>query len=545
MSEDGPPTSSATARLTGLVLGPVLGVVVGMLISHFAGLATPAAVCGGVAALMAVWWLTEALPLAATALVPIVAFPVLNVTTAKEAAAPYGDEVVFLFLGGFLIQLAMERWNLHRRIALLILLGVGTSPARLVAGLMAGAALISMWVSNAATAAMMLPIGLSLCGFVARGGGSAEVHPAQHPRAEVRNFATCSMIGIAWAATIGGLATPIGTAPNVIIRTYLERNCGTPISFAQWMVLAGPTSIILLVSAYFILTRWCFPVSAAGSGTAPAADQRAFIQARLAELGPVSRGEWSTLAVFLLAVLGWIFGKDLSHLIGAVRIGKNGEPEHMIRDGVVAIAAALLLFIIPVNLKRATPVLDWESAKRMPYGVLLLFGGGMSLAEAMSSTGLSRALGDGLATLDTLHPFVLVLLVTAVCVFISELVSNTALAQTMQTVMGPAAAALGLGPAVLLMPTALGASCAFMMPAGTPPSAICFSSGCFTIRQMARAGLALNVVGVVTISLSLYLLTPIVLPPAKVAGGREDRRASAALTTSADGRTVSAEASGR
>jgi sodium-dependent dicarboxylate transporter 2/3/5 len=500
-----PPAPRARSARPALAIaaGPLLAAGVYAALSTWTDLSQGAAATAAVAALMAAWWLTEAIPLAATALLPLCLFPLLGVATTREIGRAYGDDVIWVFLGGFLIQLAMEKWGLHRRLALVVMLAAGgrrgdAPPARLILGLMCAAALCSMWISNAATAAMMLPIVVTVCRFV-----TGDADPAEKPS----NFAKAAMIGVGWAATIGGLATPIGTAPNLIVRQALETQHGVTIGFLQWMAFGLPISAVLLVASWLLLTRWFFPVATPAS-PAPASDApAAFLRKELARLGPVSRGEWNTLAVFAFAVFGWMFGQPIAAALGLIRRGTEGAPDTpFVTDGVVAIAAGLLLFLLPVDLGRARFTLDWAGCKSLPFGVLLLFGGGMALADTMGQTGLSKALGGTLSGLTGVSPILLVLIVTAACVFMSEFVSNTALTQTMSTVMGPAAAALGVPPATLLVPTALGASCAFMMPVGTPPSAIVFSSGYFRIADMAKAGFALNLIGVATITAAMALL---------------------------------------
>lgn len=506
----------------GLVLGPIAALIAYLLLTGtirggvpVAGLSTAACACAAVATLMATWWLTEAIPLAATALLPLALFPILNISTMKETAAPYGDEIVFLFLGGFLIQLAMERWGLHRRVALIIMLAVGTGPVRLVGGAMLATAFISMWVSNAAAAAMMLPIGMSLCQRLSqRGVGtggtlSADTPtsaPNLHPDPNIRHFATSCMIGIAWAATIGGLATPIGTAPNVQLVAYLERNQIIDITFAQWLWIGLPLSGALLLISWLLLTRVFFPIRLATDANAPA--PRLGIRDDYRALGPVKPGEWATLAVFLVAVAGWLFQNPIAHALGLTRTRPDGSTIVMLTDAGVAITAGLLLFLIPIHPRRGTFVLDWHWAAKMPFGVLLLFGGGLSLAAAITATGLDRAIAQPLQGLAGTHPILMIIAITAAAVFLSELVSNTALTATLLPIVGSAAAALGIHPALVLIPTALGASAAFMMPAGTPPSAICLSSGYFTIGQMAKVGLVLNLLGIALITLIVYFFAP-------------------------------------
>jgi len=512
------PGITARLRWVGLALGPIAAVLVYALLAarglNLGGVSEAGARVAAVATLMGVWWLSEALPLAVTAMLPIVLFPTLGVMPVKDAAAPFGDDLIFLFVGGFLLQLAMERWGLHRRIALVIILGVGTRPARLVGGLMLATAILSMWISNAASAAMMLPIGVSLCELIASRhrqaipGDEAAAHPPvpEHPDPHVRNLGKCVMIGVAWAATIGGIATPIGTAPNVLLRGYLHEQGIATLSFAQWMMLCLPMSAGFLVLAWALLTGVFFPLRLARSAArAEAADERALLVEELRALGPVKRGEWATMGVFSLAVFGWLFGGSIANALGLKYLSGSGL------DSVVAMTAGVLLFVIPVDVKRQVFVMDWKHAARLPYGVLLLFGGGLSLAAGMRATGLDHAVGASLGGLHGLHPVVVMLVLTAVVVALSEFMSNTALTVTLLPIVGAVERTLSVAPGSLLLPVALGASCAFMMPAGTPPSAIMFASGYFGIRDMARPGLLVNAIGVVLITVMIYTGLPIVM----------------------------------
>lgn len=505
-TEDNPGTS-IRLQWSGLILGPVLALATWAVLATtgtHSGVSPAGARVAGIAILMGIWWLSEAMPLAATALLPIVFFPLMGVMTVKDATAPFGDDLIFLFLGGFFLQLAMERWGLHRRVALVIILAAGTAPSRLVAGIMLATGLVSMWISNAASAAMMLPIGASLCELVAARhkprdwtDGSPLPGVPDHPNAHVRNFGKCVMIGIAWAATIGGLATPIGTAPNVQLRGYLAAQGFQSITFAQWMLLCGPMAIGFMVLVWFLLTRVFFPVAnlSARGGRADANAERSLLVEELRALGPINRGEWATMIVFACAVVGWLFGE---YALKAMGIPSAGY------ESVVAMAAGLSLFVIPLHPKRGVFVMDWKHAARVPYGVLLLFGGGLALAAGMRATGLDKAVGGALGGLGTLHPFVLMLALVAMVVFLSEFMSNTALTVTLLPIVGSVAVALGLNPITLLLPLTLGASCAFMMPAGTPPSAITFASGYFGIRDMARPGLVVDLLGVGLISVMVY-----------------------------------------
>lgn len=511
-------------KVVALVAGPVLAAAAMLMLGPWGwGVLTGArAGVAGLAVWMAVWWMTEAVPLAATSLLPIVVLPGVTMgdVTPREACLPYGDPVVFLFLGGFLLQTAMERWGLHRRVALMVILAVGTRPAALVAGVMGASAFLSMWVSNAATAAMMLPIGVSICALVIdrtgvgsgqrtansehwgresgrRGGGGGELEGAP---VHVRNFAVCMALAVAYSATIGGLATPIGTAPNVIALGLL-RERGIEIGFGEWMLMGVPLAAVLLVAAWWVLTKWLYPL-----GREEVAGGRELVRRELAELGGVSRGELSTLVVFVAAVVCWVARQPVCDALGwyEVRAGGVGRT-YLVDDATIAVAAGLLLFVVPVDLRRGRFVLDWKGASRLPLGVLLLFGGGLSLASAIDSTGLGRELSRALGGLSGWSMPVLVLVLATVTIFVSELVSNTALVLTVGGVVLAASGAMGVEPVVALLPVALGASTAFMLPAGTPPNAIVFASGYLRVGQMARAGLVLNLISAAAVTVAVVL----------------------------------------
>jgi sodium-dependent dicarboxylate transporter 2/3/5 len=516
--EEGTAEGHRPWRWWAIAAGPLMGLSVWATLGgafhggvNLAGLSDPACRAAGVAVLMAVWWLTEAIPLTATALLPLALFPLLNIQSMKDTSAPYGDEVVFLFLGGFLIQLAMERWGLHRRVALLIILAVGTRPVRLVGGLMLSSAVISMWVSNAATTAMMLPIAMSVCRMVLDQSGEGEAEHAGNPLhskdPNVRNFGIAALIGVAYAATIGGVATPVGTAPNMLLVSALRDKYAMTLSFPQWMALGLPLASALLVITWFMLTRVVFPIRLAALPGG-----REGISRQLAELGPMKRGEALTLAVFLATAACWVLKDLLVDRFGLSTPRPDGGRTAWLTDGGIAIAGALTLFLIPVDARKQVFVLDWKNAARLPFGVLLLFGGGLSLASAISATKIDAALGQALHGFGLRHELLLMIIVTVACVWISELVSNTALTAAMLPVLGSAAAAMGVPPLLLLLPATLGASLAFMMPAGTPPNAIAFSSGYFRIGHMAKAGFWLNWISIALIVVTVWLIGPMVMP---------------------------------
>lgn len=470
----------------GLASGPILAVL------SYSGLpdslVPEGKITAAVAVLMAVWWVTEALPLAATALLPLVLFPFFGVSDIADAASPYASEVIFLFMGGFMIALAMQRWNLHKRIALRTVLAVGTSPRMLIAGFMIATAFISMWVSNTATAVMMLPIGVSVLGLVWQlGDGKGDT-----------NFATALMLGIAYAASIGSLSTIIGTPPNTLLVGYLSDNFGITVSFGKWMLFGLPVSVVFLFLTWLVLTRIAFRPTLR---SLPGGHE--LIRRQLDELGPMSRGEWNALAVFVLAALSWITIPalaDTEAIAGALPWLDN------ISDAGIAMAAAVVLFMLPVRGSGGVRTLDWDTAKQLPWGILLLFGGGLSLSSQFTDTGLSEWIGEQVGALDML-PVILIAVVAALMVLLlTELTSNTATAAAFLPILGGVAVGLGYGPMVLVVPAALAATCAFMLPVATPPNAIVFGSGYVTIGQMIRGGIWLNVLGVVLITLAVYTL---------------------------------------
>ncbi|WP_338897322.1 DASS family sodium-coupled anion symporter [Streptomyces sp. TG1A-60] len=471
-------------------------------------LSTPARTTAAVVVMTAVWWMTEALPLAVTSLVPIVAFPLLGVLEIAEATAPYAHPTVFLFLGGFVIALAMQKWNLHKRIALLTMRAIGTKPRQLILGVMVATAFLSMWVSNTATTLMMLPIGTSVLALVIAkrtGTAPADAKETSGPVSELaedkdtKNFATGLMLAIAYAATIGGLATLIGSPPNLILSGFVEQNYGITIAFADWMKVGVPLSAVFLVVAWLFLTRVAYPTK-----LTDVVGGKEVIQEEIDKLGKMSRGEWNVFGVFAGAALLWVFKDpitDWSALTSVLPFMAN------LTDEAVAIAAVLLLFLLPVALKKGQQTMDWRTVQSgIPWGVLLLFGGGLSLAKAVQETKLSDWIGTRMSGLGTLPTVLLVAVVCLIILMLTELTSNTATASTFLPVLGGVAVGIGLDPLLLLAPAALAATCSFMLPVGTPPNAIVFGSGHVTIPQMVRAGLWLNLFGVVLITGMVMLL---------------------------------------
>ncbi|MFO7892240.1 MAG: DASS family sodium-coupled anion symporter [Longimicrobiales bacterium] len=470
-------------RLAGLLAGPILFLAL-LLLPAPDGMGPAAWRTAGVGLLMAVWWVTEAIPISATALLPLVLFPVLGVTDIGDTAAPYANPIIFLFMGGFMIAQSMQRWGLHRRIALSVVHALGTRPHRLVLGFMVATAFLSMWVSNTATAVMMMPIGLSVIGLVAPPAGDpGERHTPGEDLPGRLNFGTALMLGIAYAASIGGLGTLIGTPPNALLAGFLQTSYGFEVGFARWMLVGVPLTVVALPLVWIYLTRAAFPI-----GITQIPGGRAMIRDELDELGPVGPGEWRVGVVFGLTALAWILRPLLDDVVPGLS------------DAGIAMTAALALFLTPVDRRKGTFALNWETARGLPWGVLILFGGGLSLAAAVTRTGLAEWIGTALSALDAWPTALLVAGVTAVIIFLTELTSNTATAAAFLPILGPLALALGENPLLLAVPAALGASCAFMMPVATPPNAIVYGSGYITIPQMARAGAALNVAFILLIT---------------------------------------------
>lgn len=478
-SAPGEPLS--TRQLIVLVAGPLLTAVL-LTLPAPEGMTPAAWRLVALASWMVVWWIGEAVPIPATALLPIPLMPLLDIAPVTPVAANYGHPLIFLFLGGFLLAAAMQRWGLHRRIALNIVLVVGTGAGGLIAGFMAATAFLSMWISNTAATIMMFAVGLSVIEFVAQ---------KTPDRAMVRNFGVALMLGIAYAASIGGVGTLIGSPPNALLASYLQTSHNITVDFFTWMQIGMPVVLVMLPAAWLLLTRVIFPVRALRIG-----DAGEVIRSELAALGRMSSGERAVAVVFVSAALGWILREPLAAWSGLD-----------ISDTTVALVAALLLFAWPVSRRPGRFVLDWESTRDLPWGVLLLFGGGLALAHAFKETGLAEWIGLQVSGFDV-GTWVLVFLVTAAIVYLTEITSNTASTATFLPILGAVAVGLGLDPRLLAVPVALGASMAFMMPVATPPNAIVFSWEQLRLGDMIRAGFWLNIIAIAVIFGAMLLLAP-------------------------------------
>lgn len=461
--------------LIGLLLGAVF-LLMTVLLPPPESMAVEAWSALGLMLLMATWWSTEAIPIPATALLPIVLVPGLGLGSISQATSPYAHPIIFLFLGGFTLGLAMQRWNLHRRIALMTLKAVGNEPKRQIGGFMLATAFLSMWVSNTATAIMMLPIGLSVIGMMSN----------DHPKS-VQRYATALLLAIAYSANIGGIATLIGTPPNALLAAYLNETQGVSVGFAQWMLLGVPVAAAMLGLTWW-LTRMDFGLAAQEDASQAIGDE-------LTALGSMNRGEKMVAVVFVLTASAWVFRPLLSASIMP-----------WLTDTGIAVSAAIVMFIIPVNVRKQTFVLDWNTAREIPWGVLLLFGGGLAMAGVITSSGLAGWIAASMGVASALPVIIMIMLVVAVIIFLTEVTSNTATAAAFLPLLGALALSQDASPLLLTVPAAIAASCAFMMPVATPPNAIVFSSGHMKIGDMIRAGFALNITGILVVTLLCYLL---------------------------------------
>lgn len=461
-----------------------------MILPTPAGMPLHAHRTAAVTLLMITWWISEALPIFATALIPLALFPLMGILDAASAAAPYADHNIFLFFGGFCIALSMEKWNLHRRIALFIVSRVGSRPRQLIFGFMVASAGVSMWVSNSATAMMMMPIGLAIV---------AQINPDRSPSP----FGAALMLAIAYGASIGGMGTLIGTPPNLVFAGQLKQlfpGAG-PIGFLQWMMAAMPLVALLLVFG------WAYLAFAIFRPSGPVRMERDLVRRELMSLGPMNRGERWTMAVFILTCVAWVWRQDIQ--IGTVTIpGWTGflDSGRYVQDSTVAMVAALALFVLPAPQQGSRFVLDWSGVSRMPWGVLLLFGGGFSLAEAFVRSGLADWIGGLFLHFQSAPTSALVFGTCIVTMAITEMTSNTATATMVLPIVASAAISLGIHPLMLMIPATWSASCAFMLPVSTPPNAIVFGSGQLTIPQMAKTGLLLNIVAAVLITVLMYFV---------------------------------------
>jgi len=467
MAEESGNQRNSMTRLLLILAGPAAACMVWFLLPS--DLSAPARSVAAMGVLMAVWWMTEALPIEATGLVPLVALPLSGAMKLDQAAAPYADRVIFLFLGGMLLGAAMENWNLHRRFALWVISIVGTKPSRLISAFLFATAALSMFISNAAATVMMLPIGISVIKWV-RGAVTPEMPGGE---ACLKHLGPAVVLAIAFGASIGGVGSIIGTPPIAQYAAYMGKT-GRPISFAEWLVVGLPTLAVVLPLTWFILTKVVMPIPMKAS---PGVREQ--VMAERERQGPMTSGQWLTLVVFAGAAISWLLGQQIG-----------------LDDAVIAIIAALLLFILQARdpaTGRTRPLLTWNEASRVPWGILLLFGGGLSLAAAIRHTGVDAYIAGGAGALAGLPLLVLLWIIAFVTILLTEFTSNTALVAAALPVGEALAQRLGVPPAAVLTTLTLTASLGFMLPAGTAPNALVFASKQVTMRQMMKAGLALDI----------------------------------------------------
>ena len=476
-----------TRRIIGLVLGPLAFLLIQSFLGVDAdsGLTTPMRAVLAVTAWTAIWWITEAVPIAVASLLPMVLFPLTGALSGPETTAAYGHYIVFLFLGGFMLAMAFERWNLHRRVALWVIDVIGSSPRTIILGVMVATASLSMWISNTATSVMMLPIAIAIAKQLA--------DDPETPGDENATFGKALMLSIAYSASIGGMGSLIGTPVNMVLVGQVREVFDVEIGFLEWLRVGVPVAAVLLVVCWLYLTRIAFKLPGE-----PLAGGQAEIKRLRKAQGPISDEEIKVLVLFVIVALSWILRKAV-----LVKYFPG------INDTVIAICGAIALFLIPGR-ERGESLLTWSEAVKLPWGVVLLMGGGFALAAGFSATNLAEYLASVLVVPESIPLFVVLLLVVAAVNFLTEVTSNVATVSMLLPVLAAAAIPLGVHPYALLVPATLAAGCAFMLPVATPPNAVVFGSGHLTVPDMVRAGLRMNLVSIVLIALFGYFVLPLI-----------------------------------
>jgi len=473
-----------TSRI-GIFLGPVLFLIILFFVKPD-GMSSEALAMLAVTVWIATWWITEAIPIAATALLPLVLLPTLGVLPISETAASYSHPMVLLYMGGFMIAMAIEKWNLHKRIALTIISIIGTDIQKIILGFMVSTAFLSMWISNTATSLMMLPIGVAVVTQLTPNASIKEVLP--------NNLGKALMLGIAYSASIGGMATLIGTPTNIILAGVIKDMYGYEISFSQWMLYGLPVSVLLLAFCWFYLVKYAFPFEK-DFKTEGGKEE---IQRQLSLLGAMTKEEKR---------VAWVFGSVSFAWISRTFLLQDLIPA--LDDTIIAISGVLVLFVLPSS-KPKTKLLDWKTAESIPWGILLLFGGGLSLAEGFKATGLASWLGNQFVFLDFMAFGLFLLIIVAAVNFLTEITSNVATASMILPILAAVSYSMGVHPFGLMVGATMAASCAFMLPVATPPNAVVFGSGYLRIPDMVKAGLWMNVVSILIITLFTYYLLPLI-----------------------------------
>ncbi|MFY7671749.1 SLC13 family permease [Tenacibaculum sp. MEBiC06402] len=472
------------SRRIGLLLAPLVFIVFQIL--PFSLISSSADAVIAVALWMIIWWITEAVHIAVTSLLPLILFPLLKVMSISEVGANYGSPIIFLFFGGFILALALEKVNLHKRIALSIVKLTGTTPNKVILGFMIATAFMSMWISNTASTVVMLPIALSVIKLL--------ITDEDGFTKQDRNFALNIMLGIAFSANAGGIATVIGTPPNSVLIGLLENQYNIQISFVKWMLMGLPFSMLMIWFSYIVLTKLMFPCNAINFS-----QTENVINDELKKLGKISKEEKRVLLVFGITVFLWISRTIINEIF----------PRLKLSDTIISLIGAVSLFVIPMNFKKGTFVLDWKYTEKLAWGILILFGGGLSLAKGMASSGVVDVITDSIQH-SGFNPFIVISLLIVLMLFMTELMSNVALVAVLAPVIAGIAIGFGVPLLYVLIPVTMASSCAFMLPMATPPNAIVFASGYIKVKQMVRAGVLLNFIAVILLILYYKFIIPLI-----------------------------------
>ena len=474
----------ALSKKIGLILAPLIFLIIVNL--PFQLVSETGDMVIAVAVWMVIWWITEAVHIAVTALLPLILFPLLGVMNAADVGGNYGSPIIFLFFGGFVLALALEKVNLHKRIALTIIRMTGTTPNRVILGFMIATAFMSMWISNTASTVVMLPIAISVIKLL--------IDDEDGFTKGDRNFALSVMLGIAFSANAGGIATVIGTPPNSVLIGLLENEYDMEISFLKWMTMGLPFSILMVSLCYFVLVKWMFPCNHIQFSTSANV-----ISDELKKLGKISKEEKRVLTIFAITVFLWITRTLINHIFPGLKLS----------DTIISLIGAISLFAIPLNFKKGNFVLQWNDTSKLAWGILLLFGGGLALAKGMASSGLVDVITQAIQN-GGFSPLVVVSLLIVLMLFMTELMSNVALVAVLAPVVAGIAIGLNIPILNVLIPVTMASSCAFMLPMATPPNAIVFASGYVKVNQMVRAGVILNILAVALLILYYTFVIPVI-----------------------------------
>ncbi len=480
--------SYSLSKAVGLFLGPILFAFT-IAINPF-GFQLIENQIVAIAFWMISWWISECIDLGVTSLLPIILFPLLGFMPLQETTSFYGSHIIFLFMGGFFMAIAMEKANLHKRIALTIVKITGTKSTRIVFGFMVATAFLSMWISNTATTVMMLPIVLSVIQLIQNENSTI-------PEKDLKNFGIVMTLAIAYSANIGGIATIIGTPPNTVLSSFAASSLKIDLAFGKWFLMAFPLSTVILVISYFVLLK-IFPCSIPENNSS-----KLLIENELRKLGKITLKEKLTLSIFLTTAFLWITRSYLNKIMPGLKLN----------DSSIAIMGSILLFTVPISLREGDFILNWNDTKgKMPWNILLLFGGGLALAGGMSHAGIIEKIALVIASFNFSHPFILIILISTISLFMTEVMSNVALAAVIIPVVSGMAQGMNSNPLEFIIPVTLATSFAFMLPMSTPPNAIVFASGHIKIKDMIKAGFFMNIISLIVTMIFSYFVIARVFP---------------------------------